>query len=49
METKIVDTDDPVHSEDSQPNGEKVAAAGSFENINDLRKVRLRQVGFLLF
>ena len=49
MEAKIVDTDDPVHSKDSQPNEEEVAATGSFENINDLRKVRLRQVGVLFF
>ena len=48
METKIVDTDDPVHGKDSQHDGEEIAVAESSKNVNELRNVLLRQVLFFV-
>lgn len=37
MGMKVFDADDPVHSEDSQTDGEEVDVAGSSKNVNELR------------
>ena len=48
MEMNIVDTDDPVHGEDSQHDGEEIDVAESSKNVNELRNVLLRQVLFFV-